>query len=79
MIGMVAVISGQSLQAQESKEPVKVTDMLKIKTVGDIHLSPDGRLAVFTLLTIEPDTAGKTGKWDYKYLKSNEIRIYPSF
>jgi dipeptidyl aminopeptidase/acylaminoacyl peptidase len=56
------------LQAQTGKEPVKVTDMLKIASVGDIHLSPDGRLAVFTLTTIEPDTAGKPGKWDYKYL-----------
>jgi dipeptidyl aminopeptidase/acylaminoacyl peptidase len=54
-------------QVQSGKEPIQVTDMLKIATVGDIHLSPDGRLAVFTLTTIEPDTAGKSGKWDYKY------------
>src|SRR5580704_9983133 len=57
-----------SLRAQNAKEPIQVTDMLKIATVGDIHLSPDGRLAVFTLTTIEPDTAGKPGKWDYKYV-----------
>lgn len=56
------------LYAQGGKEPVKVTDLLKIESVGDIHLSPDGKLAVFTLTTIEPDTAGKPGKWDYKYL-----------
>ena len=57
------------VQAQKGKEPIKVTDMLKIATVGNIHLSPDGRLAVFTLTTIEPDTDGKTGKWDYKYVR----------
>jgi len=55
-------------QAHDAKEPVQVTDMLKIATVGDIHLSPDGRLVVFALTTIEPDTAGKPGKWDYKYV-----------
>src|ERR1700722_13680013 len=42
--------------------------MLKIKTVGEIHLSKDGRQAVFTLTTIEPDTAAKNSHWDYKYL-----------
>jgi dipeptidyl aminopeptidase/acylaminoacyl peptidase len=57
-----------SLQAQTAKEPVKVTDMLKIESVGDIHLNASGQLAVFTLTTIEPDTSGKPGKWDYKYL-----------
>jgi Tol biopolymer transport system component len=56
------------LYAQGGKQPVKVTDMLKISTVGDIHLSADARLAVFTLTQIEPDTAGKAGKWDYKYM-----------
>jgi dipeptidyl aminopeptidase/acylaminoacyl peptidase len=42
--------------------------MLKIASVGDIHLNATGQLAVFTLTTIEPDTSGKPGKWDYKYL-----------
>jgi len=56
------------LRAQTAKEPVKVTDMLKIATVGDIHLGAYGGEAVFTVTTIEPDTAGKPGKWDYKYV-----------
>jgi len=64
------------LRAQVGKEPVKVTDMLKIATVGDVHLSPDGQLGAFTLTTIEPDTAGKPGKWDYKYL--TQIWLVPS-
>jgi dipeptidyl aminopeptidase/acylaminoacyl peptidase len=50
------------------KQHVKLTDMLKIKTGGDIHLSPDGKMAVFTLTTIEPDTTVKNSRWDYKYL-----------
>ena len=61
------ILTAPALLAQ-TKEPVKVTDMLKIKTVGDIHLTKDGKTAVFTLTTIEPDTAGKTSKWDYKYV-----------
>src|SRR6202000_2019216 len=50
------------------KQPVKLTDMLKIRSVGEIHLSKKGSRAVFTLTTIEPDTSVKTSKWDYKYL-----------
>jgi dipeptidyl aminopeptidase/acylaminoacyl peptidase len=56
------------LHAQTGKEPVKVTDMLKIAAVGEVHMDVRGSYAVFTLTTIEPDTAGKPGKWDYKYL-----------
>jgi dipeptidyl aminopeptidase/acylaminoacyl peptidase len=50
--------------AQQSKEPVKVTDLLKIKTPGNITLSHDGSKAAFTLTTIEPDAENKA---DYKY------------
>jgi dipeptidyl aminopeptidase/acylaminoacyl peptidase len=68
LMGIVMVAAGPSMLAQSVKERVKVTDMLKIKTVGEIHLSNDGRQAVFTLTSIEPDTAGKTSKLDYRYV-----------
>jgi dipeptidyl aminopeptidase/acylaminoacyl peptidase len=61
------ILSAPTLQAQ-IKEPVKVTDLLKIKTIGEIHLSKKSAQAVFTLTTIEPDTSVKTSKWDYKYI-----------
>src|SRR5688572_15630974 len=48
--------------AQSGKQPVKVTDMLKIKTLGTLSLTNDGSKAVFTVLSIEPD-----GAKDYKY------------
>ena len=51
--------------AQTAKEPVKVTDMLKIKAIGGITLSPDGSKAAFTVTVIEPDAENK---WEYKYI-----------
>ncbi len=51
--------------AQSGKEPVTVTDMLKIKSIGAINLSNDGSKAVFNLTTIEPDAENK---WEYKYV-----------
>jgi dipeptidyl aminopeptidase/acylaminoacyl peptidase len=51
--------------AQPGKEPVKVTDMLKIKAIGGINLSADGSKAAFTVTTIEPDA---DSKWEYKYV-----------
>ncbi len=50
------------------KEPIKVTDLLKIKSIGDIKLNKDGSKAVFVLTSIEPDPDPKAGKWDYKYM-----------
>jgi dipeptidyl aminopeptidase/acylaminoacyl peptidase len=51
--------------SQNQKEPVKVTDMLKIKSISGVTLSNDGSKAVFTVTAIEPD--GDT-KWEYKYV-----------
>src|SRR5437868_15268326 len=51
--------------AQTGKGPVKVTDMLKIKSVGGLALSPDEKKVVFTLTSIEPDGDSKL---DYKYV-----------
>ena len=45
-------------------EPVKVTDLLKIKTVGSVTISSDGSKAAFTLTNIEPDET----KTDYRYI-----------
>jgi dipeptidyl aminopeptidase/acylaminoacyl peptidase len=51
--------------AQNGKDPVKVTDLLKIKSVNGVVLSKDGGKAAFTVTAIEPD--GDT-KWEYKYV-----------
>ena len=49
----------------QTREPVKVTDMLKIKSISGIGLSNDGSKAIFTVTTIEPDG---DSKWDGKYV-----------
>lgn len=51
--------------AQNGKEPVKVTDMLKIKSVGSVSLNKGGSKAVFTVTAIEPDGESKL---EYKYI-----------
>ncbi len=51
--------------AQNGKEPIKVTDMLKIKSVVSAQLSKDGSKAVFVVTAIEPDGDSKL---DYKYV-----------
>jgi dipeptidyl aminopeptidase/acylaminoacyl peptidase len=68
VVALLLAAPALQAQTQQAKEPIKVTDLLKIKTIGEIHLSKKGSQAVFTLTTIEPDTSIKTSKWDYKYL-----------
>lgn len=48
-----------------AQEPVKVTDMLKIKSISSVILSNDGSKAVYSVTSIEPDGESKT---DYKYV-----------
>lgn len=51
--------------SQNGTEAIKVTDMLKIKTIGNVTLNPDGTKAAFTLTAIEPDDKSKA---DYRYV-----------
>ena len=62
---LLTVVLVQVNVAQNGTEPVTVTDMLKIKTVGNITLTKDGSRAAFTVTSIEPD---EKNKMDYKYL-----------
>lgn len=48
-----------------AQEPIKVTDMLKIKSISSVSLSNDGSKAVYSVTSIEPDGDSKT---DYKYI-----------
>ncbi|WP_205508282.1 S9 family peptidase [Longitalea arenae] len=51
--------------AGQNKQPVTVTDMLKIRSIGSVTLSPDGSKAAFTVTAIENDGESKL---DYKYV-----------
>lgn len=61
------------LQAQQGTEPIKVTDLLKIRQMSNIAISPDGSKAIFTLTTIEPEGEGK---WEYQY--KNQLYLVPT-
>jgi dipeptidyl aminopeptidase/acylaminoacyl peptidase len=59
------LICTQMAVAQNGTEPVLVTDLLKIRTVGNVTMTKDGSRAAFTVTSIEPD---EVNKQDYKYL-----------
>src|SRR6185503_17343337 len=50
---------------QPGKQPVLVTDLLKIKTINNVTLTDDGAMAAFIVTGIEPES--DSAKWDYKY------------
>ena len=70
------LLAASTSQAQSAKEPIKVTDLLKIKSVGEIRLNKEGTQAAFTVTSIEPDTDPKASKWDYKYV--TQIYLAPT-
>ncbi|MBS1664735.1 MAG: S9 family peptidase [Bacteroidetes bacterium] len=39
----------------QTKEPIKVSDLLKIKSIGEVRLNKDGSQAAYTMTSIEPD------------------------
>ena len=51
--------------SQNGKDPVKVTDLLKIKTIGSVTLTKDGSKVAFTVTSIEPED---NSQWEYKYV-----------
>ncbi|WP_020600895.1 S9 family peptidase [Spirosoma panaciterrae] len=66
---LFTAISAQIAVAQ-TKSKVTVTDLTRIKQVGGIELSPDGKQAVYTITTIEPNpdqkVDGRPEEYDYK-------------
>ncbi|MDB5211625.1 MAG: family peptidase, partial [Sediminibacterium sp.] len=70
---LLAICTGSVLFAQNGNELIKVTDMLKIKQLNSVTISPDGSRVAFVVNNIEPD--GDT-KWEFKYL--NQIYISPT-
>jgi len=70
-IYLVLLLLGfQGVFAQNGKEPIKVTDMLKIKQLSAVAISPDGSQTAFAVNSIEPEA---DSKWEYKYL--NQLYI----
>ena len=61
---LAAFLHTQALVAQEKKEPVKLTDLLKIKSAGNLVANHDGTAAAFTVTSIEPDEK-KEGEYRY--------------
>ncbi|QHL89238.1 prolyl oligopeptidase family serine peptidase [Nibribacter ruber] len=51
--------------AQQDNSLIQITDLLKIKQMGSVALSPDGKQVAFTVTSIEPDAAQKN---EYKYV-----------
>jgi dipeptidyl aminopeptidase/acylaminoacyl peptidase len=70
------IVLSSLLSVLLAQEPVKVTDLLKIRSIGDIRLSRDGSQTVYTVTSIEQDTDPKAAKWDYKY--STQIWLTPT-
>src|SRR5687768_13820777 len=62
---LAGIMMAMASIAQTGKVPVKVTDMLMIRSISGVNLSHDGSKALFTVTTIEPDGEAK---WEYKYL-----------
>ncbi|MBC5842145.1 S9 family peptidase [Flavobacterium sp. F-380] len=63
-IAFLFLLQLQFSVAQNGTEPVLLTDMLKIKAVSNVTLSPDATIAAFTVTSVEDDEKSKI---DYKY------------
>lgn len=62
-----------TLNAQNGKELINVTDLLKIKQISSIALTPDGSKAAFSVTSVEPDPANKS---EHKY--STQLYLTPT-
>ncbi|HEX8016589.1 MAG TPA: S9 family peptidase [Flavobacterium sp.] len=61
---VLALIASVCCFSQQKKELIQITDLLKIRTVGDVELSKDGQNAVFTVKSIIKSTENPL---DYDY------------
>jgi dipeptidyl aminopeptidase/acylaminoacyl peptidase len=50
---------------QNGKDKVLVTDMVKIKSITNLQMAPDGKHALYLLRTVEPNEENKL-EYDYR-------------
>lgn len=55
---LIFLFSGSIVAAFDGTDPIVTTDLLKLKTMSGIDLSPDGKRAVFVLTSIEKNKNG---------------------
>ncbi|MCW3115952.1 MAG: family peptidase [Chitinophagaceae bacterium] len=65
VLSLFCLFISSILFSQIGKQPVKVTDMLKIKSISGVTLNKQGSRAAFNVTAIEPDG---DAKWEYKYV-----------
>lgn len=64
-LSIILLVVSNSLFAQNGKDKVLVTDMNKIKSVGSVNLSPDGKKVIYSIRTNEPNEENKL-EFDYR-------------
>ena len=64
LLVFVTFLSINFVIAQNGKEPVLLTDMLKIRTAGNLVVNNAGTVAAFTVTSIEPEEK-KEGEYKY--------------
>ena len=61
----IIIFNAFSLLAQNGTQKMMVTDLTKVKQVASVTASPDGKKALYTLRTIEPNAENKL-EYDYR-------------
>jgi dipeptidyl aminopeptidase/acylaminoacyl peptidase len=64
-LSIILLVVSNNLFAQNGKDKVLVTDMNKIKSVGSVNLSPDGKKVIYSVRSNEPSEENKL-EFDYR-------------
>lgn len=56
----------EAVEPEGGTEPIVATDLLKLRQLGSVTVSPDGRLVVYTVQTIVPPVAEEEGVYEYR-------------
>lgn len=64
VFALLVILHYQNTIAQKESDKIELTDLLKIKTVGNVNLTRDGSKVAFTLTSIEKDD---NNVLDYKF------------
>ncbi|MDE2835004.1 MAG: S9 family peptidase [Bacteroidota bacterium] len=70
IVSLAVLLSVTAVHAQSGREPVTAGDLLKIKQLGSIAVSPDGRYVAYAVRSIVPDP-------DKAYKYRSQIWIAP--
>src|SRR5437867_10370849 len=75
-LSIACLLTALAMEAQSSKRPIALDDLARMRTVGDPHVSPDGKWVAYTVGAVDTEKDKRdTDLWMVSWDGTEQIRL----